>query len=145
MFKQMVYRYIFLVPVFCGLMIQILKVLLYAVVDKKVNIGRFVQTSGMPNLHSAVFTSLSTGIGIKYGYSSLLFSLVTTYSAIIVYDTLRLKGEKEKQVGVLNRIISSMEPGGAFAGDRTLRVLHYRPLDVACGVVLGIFGAFVLL
>lgn len=134
-----------MVPILCGAFTQFLKVILYSIVDKRINIGRFMQTGGLPNLHSAVFSSLSAGIGIKYGYSSLLFSLVTTYSAIIVYDTMRLKGEKGKQVDVLNKIMTSLDVNRSSGTEHALRVLHFRPFDVACGVALGILGAFALL
>jgi acid phosphatase family membrane protein YuiD len=145
MFRQYLYRHIFLVPIICGAFIQCMKVLLYSILDKRIAVGRFFQTDGLPNLHSVVFSSLSAGVGIKYGHSSILFSLVTTYSAMIVYDTLRLKGEKRKQVDVLNKILLSLEVGSTFEGDQRLRVLHYRPLDVMSGVLLGLLGAFVLM
>ncbi|UCF06109.1 MAG: divergent PAP2 family protein [bacterium] len=145
MFRQYLYKHIFLVPIICGAFIQCMKVLLYSFLDKRIAIGRFFQTGGLPNLHSAVFSSLSAGIGIKYGYSSILFSLVTTYSAMIVYDTMRLKGEKRKQVDVLNKILSSLDGSGAIERDQRLRVLHYRPLDVMSGVLLGLAGAFILM
>jgi acid phosphatase family membrane protein YuiD len=145
MIRQLLYRQIFLVPIICGFFIQCLKVLVYSIVERRTNIGRFVQVDGMPNIHSAVFSSLSTGIGIKYGVSSILFSLITTYSVIIIHDTMRLKGEKGKQVGVLNKIISSLEGYGEIGAGQGLRVLHFRPLDVASGTILGILGAYVLL
>ncbi len=145
MIKQLLYREIFLVTIICGCLIQCLKALIYSIADKKVNIGKLFQADGLPNLHSVVFSSLSTGIGIKYGVSSIIFSFVTTYSVIIIYDTLRLKGEKGKQVDVLNRIISGLDPYRGVGTERGLRVLHFRPLDVMSGVVLGIVGAYLLL
>ncbi len=145
MLKQILYRDIFLIPIICGVLVQCLKVLLYSVVDKRLNITRFVQAGGMPNLHSAVFSSLSTGVGIKYGISSILFSLVTTYSVIIIHDTMRLKGEKGKQVDVLHKIMSSMYRDGELSPEANLRVLRLRPFDVLSGAALGILGAFLLL
>lgn len=145
MLKQILYREIFLVPIICGFFIQCLKLLLYSIVNKRITIGRLVQADGMPNLNSAVFSSLSTCVGIKYGVSSILFSLITTYSVIIIYDTMRLKGEKGKQVTVLRRIISSIDEYNGIGSDKGLRVLHLRPFDVLSGAVLGILGAFLLL
>jgi uncharacterized protein len=99
----------------------------------------------MPNLHSAVFSSLSTCMGLKYGFSSILFSVTTVYSVIVIHDTMRLKGEKGKQVSVLNRIISSSDTYRDIANDGELRALRFRPLDVMCGTLLGIIGAYALL
>jgi len=145
MFKTLLYREIFLVPFICGFFIQCLKVLIYSIVEKKVNWLRFVQADGMPNVHSAVFASLSTAIGIKYGVSSILFALVTTCSVIIIHDTMRLKGEKGKQTDLLNRILSSIDVYDGRETSEKLRVLQFRPLDVASGTILGILGAFLML
>ncbi len=99
----------------------------------------------MPNLHSAMFSSLSAGIGIKYGVSSILFSLVATYSVIIIHDTMRLKGEKRKQTDILNRILSNLEEYGDIESKKGLRVLQFRPFDVLNGAALGILIAIALL
>ncbi len=99
----------------------------------------------MPNLHSAVFSSLSTGIGIKYGVSSILFSLVATYSTIIIHDTMRLKGERGKQADILHRILSSLDWYDEIESSKGIRVLQFRPFDVMSGAVLGILIAFLLL
>jgi len=104
-----------------------------------------VQADGMPNLHSAVFSSLSTGIGIKYGVSSILFSLVTAYSVIIIYDTMKLKGERGKQASILNRILSSFKWYDEIETGKGIRVLQFRTFDVMSGAVLGVLIAFLLL
>lgn len=145
MIKQLVYRQIFLVPIISGFLIQCLKVLIYSIAEKKVQLSKFVKFDGMPNLHSAAFSSFSTAIGIKYGISSILFSLVTTYSVIIIHDTMRLKREKGKQVFVLNTIISSFSEYKQLNNNRKLRVLSFKPLDVMCGAILGILGAYLMM
>lgn len=145
MFRAILYREIFLVPIICGVLIQSIKCIFYLIAEKRINIGKLVQTDGMPNLHSAVFSSLSACMGIKYGFSSILFSLVTVCSVMIIHDTMRLKGEKGKQVDVLNRIITSIDSYKDIADETTLRVLHFRPLDVVSGTILGIVGTYILL
>jgi len=99
----------------------------------------------MPNLHSAVFSSLSTTVGIIHGFSSLLFSFVVVYSIIIIHDTMRLKGEKGRQTDIINRIITNIETYRDIADEGELRTPSYRPLDVLCGTALGIAGAYFLL
>jgi acid phosphatase family membrane protein YuiD len=145
MLKQMLYREIFLVPVICGLLIQGIKLIAHSAAERRFKLDALTQADGMPNLHSAVFSSLSISIGIKYGFSSILFSVVAAYSAIIIHDTMRLKGEKVKQTNVLNRIISSDERYQDITEDGELRTLRFKPLDVLSGTVLGIIGAYCLL
>ena len=145
MIKQVLYKQIFLVPIICGALMQCLKVLVYFIADKKISIGKFVQADGMPNLHAVVFGSLSTAVAIKYGYSSILFSLTTTYGVIIIHDTMRLKGEKGKQANVINEIVSNVIGRAEIAAGKGLRVLSFEPFDVMCGALLGIIGAYMLL
>ena len=145
MMKEMLYRDIFLVPFFCGLFIQILKVTLYSLAEKRVAIEKILQPYGLPNLHSTVFASLSTVVGVKYGYSSILFSFVTTYSVIIIHDTMRLKGEKGKQVELINRLLLRIDTNADIPGHGTLRVIQLRPFDVLSGTLLGILCSLLIL
>jgi acid phosphatase family membrane protein YuiD len=145
MIKQVLYREIFLVPVICGLLIQVIKLILICITERRFTLDALTQADGMPNLHSAVFSSLSMSVGMKYGFSSILFSVVAGYSAIIIHDTMRLKGEKFKQTSVLNRIISSNEGYRDLTEDGELRTFRFRPLDVLSGTVLGIIGTYCLL
>ena len=144
MFKQALYREIFLVPVICGMLIQGIKLILHSVAERRFKLDALTQADGMPNLHSAVFSSLTMSVGMKYGYSSILFSVVAAFSVIIIHDTMRLKGEKVKQTNILNRIILSNQSYQGIT-ERELRTLRFKPLDVLSGTVLGIIGAYCLL
>ena len=145
MMKELLYRNIFLVPFFCGFLIQILKTTLYSLVEKRVALERLLQPYGLPNLHSTVFASISTVVGVKYGYSSILFSCVTTYSVIIIHDTMRLKGEKGKQVDLINRLLLRIDSNADITGHGTLRVIQLRPFDVLSGAMLGILCSILVL
>ena len=145
MMRQILYRDIFLVPIIAGLVCQLIKLVIYSVMERRFMPGGLFRPDGMPNVHASVFSALSTVIGIKYGYSSLLYSVGATYSIVILHDTMRVKREKEKQVDVLNRIISSIDWSGEFDSDGMKRVLQYRPLDVIGGVILGMTLSYLLL
>ncbi len=143
--RQLFYRDIFLIPVMAGLVCQFLKLVIYSVMERRFMPGSLFRPDGMPNVHAAVFAALSTVVGIKYGYSSLLYSVAATYSIVILHDTMRVKREKEKQVDVLNRIISSVDKYGELDAEMVKRVLQYRPLDVLSGVILGVTLSYILL
>jgi acid phosphatase family membrane protein YuiD len=145
MVRAILYRDIFTVPIICGIMIQFLKVFLYSIVEKRVAVERFVQPHGLPNLHSAVFGSLFTVVGIKYGVSSILFSFVATFGIIIIHDTMRLKGEKGKQVHLLNLLLSRIDSEQDMEGGKALRVMHFRPFDVLSGAAIGILATLLIL
>ena len=145
MMRHILYRDIFLVPIIAGLVCQLLKLVIYSVMEKRFMPGGLFRPDGMPNVHASVFSALSTVIGIKYGYSSLLYSVGATYSIVILHDTMRVKREKEKQVDILNRIVSSIDWSGDFDYDGMKRVLQYRPLDVIGGIILGMTLSYLLL
>jgi len=145
MIGVILFRDIYLVPISAGICSQIVKMLLYTALQRRFLPGRLLQPDGMPNLYGAVFGSFSTAIGIKYGFASLLYSVVTAYSVIIIHDTLRLKRAKGKQVGVLNRILLSIDAYGDLGTTGITRVLQYRLLDVLCGVLLGVLYTYVLM
>ncbi len=145
MFGQIIYRDIFLAPVLSGLTVQILKVCIYSIVNRNFDFERFFHADGMPNLHASVFASLSAIVGMKYGYSSILFSVTAIYTSIILHDTMRLKRQKEKQAGVLNTIISNIKEYGEVDSARISRVLQFRPLDVLCGAAIGILLTYIVL
>lgn len=141
MIKEAFLRDIFLLPILTGVMLQALKCTLYSVLNRRFELGRFFQADGMPNLHAAVFCALSAVVGIKYGYSSILFAVTTTYSLIIVHDTMRLKRHKASQTDALNLILASMDEYEDLR-NRIKRVLQFRPLDVIVGGVLGVLSAY---
>jgi acid phosphatase family membrane protein YuiD len=145
MMKEILYRDIFLVPIAAGLICQLIKLLIYSVLERRFMPGGLLRPDGMPNIHASVFSALSTMIGLKYGYSSLLYSVAATYSVVILHDTMRVKRAKEKQVDVLNRIILSVKWTGALESDGTRRVLQYRPLDVLGGVMLGVSLSYIVM
>jgi len=145
MIRQVLYRDIFLIPMIAGFVCQLLKLAIYSVMARRLMPGAFFRPDGMPNLHATVFAALSTVVGIKYGYSSLLYSVTAAYSIVILHDTIRVKREKEKQVDVLNRIISSIDDYGELDADMVRRVLQYRPLDVLGGVMLGAALSYLML
>jgi acid phosphatase family membrane protein YuiD len=145
MFKATLYKYIFLLPILVGLIVQVIKMFLYSMVNRKMDYGRILRAGGMPNLHSAVFCALSAGIGIKYGYSTLLFSVVGAYSVIIIHDTLRLKREKEKQTHIINSIISSIYEFGKIDGAEVKGMLQFRVFDIVAGGILGGALAYLLI
>jgi len=144
MIKLLLYADIFIVPLLCGILVQILKLVIYSVVERDLNIGRLFQADGMPNLHATVFASLSTTVGLKYGYSSIVFAVSATYTVIILHDTMRVKRQKEKQVGILNSIISNLEEYKKFDSFNANRILQFRPLDVVSGAALGILLSYII-
>lgn len=145
MTNHLLYKYIFLLPITVGVAAQLLKMIIYSAVKKRIDYGRVLRVDGMPNLHSTVFSSLVAGVGIKCGYSTLVFSVVTVYSLTIIHDNIRLNKEKEKQAKTINvfaSLANEFRPAGRLEIERVLQI---RILDIAAGAVLGTLLAYALI
>ncbi len=134
----------FVIPLLAGLFNQILKLVIYSALDRRIDITRMMQPDGMPNLNSSVFSSLAAVIGMRYGIGSIIFAVTLTFSIVVIHDTMRLKRAKEKQADVLNRILVSIEDFRDLGSGGIRRVLQYRPLDVIGGVLLGVLTSVLL-
>lgn len=141
----LLYKYIFLLPFTVGIISQFVKMFLYSAVKKRVDYGSILRVDGMPNLNSTVFSSLVAGVGIKCGYSTLIFSVVTVYSLTIIHDNIRLNKEKEKQVRTINIFTSLADEFRPAGGVNIERVLQIRILDIVAGAVLGTVLTYTLI
>ena len=70
MYREIFYRELYLDPIITGVIVQVVKVVLYSIVQHRFAFERFTQADGFPSLHAGVFSSLATCVGIKYGYST---------------------------------------------------------------------------
>jgi len=145
MTSHLLYKYMFLLPITVGVAAQLLKMIIYSAVRKRIDYGRVLRVDGMPNLHSTVFSSLIAGVGIKCGYSTLIFSVVTVYSMTIIHDNIRINKEKEKQVRTINdftRLVDEFRPAGEVEIEKVLQI---RLLDIIAGAVLGTLLTYALI
>ncbi|HEV8129305.1 MAG TPA: divergent PAP2 family protein, partial [Candidatus Eisenbacteria bacterium] len=67
----------------CGFLVQISKVLTFLLAERKINVRRFVETGGMPSSHAASVMALSTCVGLREGFGSVLFGVVLYFSLIV--------------------------------------------------------------
>jgi acid phosphatase family membrane protein YuiD len=63
----------------------------------------------MPSVHSALVTSITTAIGIKYGIFSDLFTIALVFSMIIIYDAINVRFEAGLHARALNQLKCSRE------------------------------------
>ena len=50
---------------------QVIKVILTWITTRKMDMGRFVGSGGMPSSHSSLVTAVTTSIGLTQGFASL--------------------------------------------------------------------------
>lgn len=127
----------FLVAIIAGACAQLLKVLSFLIIEKKVNYRRFVQTHGSPNMHSTGFAALTTAIGLNSGFGSLPFAFAVCLTAVIVVDTMNVKNATSRQAEAIIHIMNRVRRKPLETHHAT-STRSYTPMDVFTGLVLGV-------
>ena len=106
------------------------------------NFYTFFTSGGMPSSHSSFVSSLAITVGLKHGFSSDLFAIVTVFSLIVTYDASGVRRAVGQQANVLNNLIKHLEDK-SFAKDKELikedlkELIGHTPFEVFAGVLLG--------
>ena len=139
---------VLIASLFSSLVAQMLKVIVELATHGKVNIRALVTTGGMPSSHSALVSSLATGVGQTVGWSSPDFAIATIFAIIVMYDAAGVRQAAGKQARILNQIIDELfQEHPEFNEDRLKELLGHTPVQVIAGLILGVvigwFGAVV--
>ena len=110
------------------------------------NFKIFTTTGGMPSSHTAGVIALSTSIAIIDSIDSLLFEVSIGFSLVIMQDAAGLRRAAGKTAATLNRLVDEfvqknqeVKPYAALK-----ELLGHTPLEVFCGMLLGIAVPFVI-
>lgn len=125
---------------------QVLKVVIYTIVNKKLDITRLFGDGGMPSGHSATVTSLAVMAGIVYGTGSFQFAIAALLAIIVCHDAMGVRLETGKQAILINEIIKSFD---VFSSEELPEVklkefVGHTPIQVLTGIIIGIINAFVM-
>ncbi len=129
---------VLLVAVVACLIAQALKLVVELIKNRKVNVRTLVTTGGMPSAHSALVTSLATGVGQTAGWASPEFAIATIFAVIVMYDAAGVRQAAGKQARILNQMIDELfRENHEFSEDRLKELLGHTPVQVIVGSALG--------
>lgn len=130
-----------------GTATQLLKLVLYGVAHRRLNLRILVTTNGLPSLHAVVFSSLAIVVGLEHGFRSPLFVATWIFGGIVLHDLIKVQGS----VGLgratgraLARAIDD-DTDEEIWSERWTGLLSdrgHRPLHVGVGMLLGFLTAF---
>ncbi len=125
---------------------QVLKVIIYAVLNKKLDWERLVGDGGMPSGHSATVSSLCIASLLYYGPSSFEFAVTGVLAVIVCHDAMGVRHEAGKQAAVLNDLIKTLE---MFDIKKLPTVtlkefVGHTPIQVTAGILIGTANALIL-
>ncbi|MBW4639677.1 MAG: divergent PAP2 family protein [Gloeocapsa sp. UFS-A4-WI-NPMV-4B04] len=135
---------VLLVALVACLIAQASKVVVDLIKNGKVNFRSLVTTGGMPSAHSALVTSLATGVGQTSGWASPEFAIATIFAVIVMYDAAGVRQAAGKQARILNQMIDELfSEHHKFNEDRLKELLGHTPFQVIIGSALGITISFI--
>ncbi|MTI58721.1 MAG: divergent PAP2 family protein [Firmicutes bacterium] len=109
------------------------------------DITRILGSGGMPSSHSSFVSTLATLIGLKYGFTSDLFAIVSVFSLIIIYDAGGVRRAVGEQANLLNHLLKHLDPLQLKYGfDKELikkdlkELVGHTPFEVLAGSLLGV-------
>lgn len=76
---------------------------------EKIQWRRLFQTGGMPSSHASTVVSLSTGVYMLKGPSSIEFAISMVFMGIILYDATGIRRQAGKHAKALNTLVDSIE------------------------------------
>jgi len=136
----------FIVPLVSWFIAQVLKVIINAVINKKLDWERLFGDGGMPSGHSATVSSLATMSLLTYGTGSFEFAVTGILAIIVCHDAMGVRLETGKQAQILNEIIDTFS---IFSRDKLPEVqlkefVGHTPVQVAAGITIGITNACIM-
>ena len=125
---------------------QVMKTIIYAIINKKLVLERMVGDGGMPSGHSATVTSLAVISALSYGFDSFQFAVTCLLAIIVCHDAMGVRLETGKQAVVLNELIKAFEEltREEIPETKLKEFVGHTPIQVIAGIILGILNAIVM-
>jgi acid phosphatase family membrane protein YuiD len=146
-FSQLVSNKVIICGAAAWIAAQILKTIIHAIVNRKIDLPRLIGDGGMPSSHSATVTAIATMSGITYGLGSFQFGVTVILAFIVMHDAMGVRAEAGKQAKVLNDMIEFIDSMGKDLSpeEKLKEFVGHSPLQVGAGAALGILVALIIL
>ena len=132
-------------PVSSWLVAQVLKVMINAIINKKLDWERLVGDGGMPSGHSATVSSLAMFALLRSGPGSFEFAVCAILAIIVCHDAMGVRFETGKQAQMINEIIRTVEVLSKqdLPEVKLKELVGHTPIQVLAGITIGICNAAV--
>jgi acid phosphatase family membrane protein YuiD len=87
---------------------QLFKVVFYSLRERRLRLDYFISTGGMPSAHTAFVSALTVSLGLHHGFASEFFTVAFVFSAIIVYDLVRVRGAVHAHSRILAMLLEQV-------------------------------------
>ena len=123
---------------------QLVKTVIHAIVNRKLDMSRLFGDGGMPSGHSATVTSLATLSALSYGLGSFQFAVTGILAIIVCHDATGVRRETGKQAVLRNELIKAFEVLSTkkLPEVKLKEFVGHTPIQVLAGITVGIANAF---
>ena len=125
---------------------QVMKTIIYAIINKKLVLERMVGDGGMPSGHSATVTSLAVISGLSFGFDSFQFAVTALLAIIVCHDAMGVRLETGKQAQIINEMTAAFEvwTKKELPEIKLKEFVGHTPIQVIAGIANGCFMHFVV-
>ena len=122
------------------LVAQILKTIIYVIVNRNFNPERLLGDGGMPSSHSATVMAMVTSTAFHYGSNTFEFAVTAIVALIVMHDAMGVRLETGKQAKVINNMLDwFLELDSDLPPEEKLKeFVGHTPTQVFFGALLGI-------
>ncbi len=128
------------------LVAQVLKTIIYVIVNKNFNPERLMGDGGMPSSHSATVMALVTSTFMQYGAGTFEFAISGVLALIVMHDAMGVRRQAGKQAVVINNMMDWFkELDQDIPVEQKLKeFVGHTPLQVLFGAILGMIVGFIV-
>ena len=138
---------------------QVIKAILYTILNKEFRLERLFGDGGMPSGHSATVSAMAMMSLLHYGIGSFEFAISTMIAIIVMHDAMGVRLETGKQAEVINELTALFEEIAndfnnedtwekkfqkVFSEDKLKEYVGHTPIQVIAGCVLGLVVGWLL-
>jgi len=99
------YENIIFIPAISFLFAVFIKWIITKIKDWKVNYKKALGSWWMPSVHSAIVTSITTSIWLKYWVNDDLFAICMIFTLVIIYDAINIRYQAWLHASAINKMI----------------------------------------
>ena len=137
-----------LISAFWGWLIaQILKTVIFIIVNRSFDPERLVGDGGMPSSHSATVMALVTSTLMIYGAGSFEFAISAVLALIVMHDAMGVRKETGLQAKAINNMMEWLQEldSDIPVEEKLKEFVGHTPLQVFFGALLGIIVGVVVI
>lgn len=141
--RELITNPFLLTGVLSWLYAQILKTIIYYLINKKLDFGRMFGDGGMPSGHSATVTSLAVMTALVCGPGSVECAISVLFATVVCHDATGVRRETEKQAYLITELVKAFEEVSQeqIPEVKLKKFVGHTPIQVLAGIILGALNA----